>query len=100
MFATATFLAYGDDRIAYEADGAEVIIGRTPIIDLEDLTLQDQPAVRRSCSGLVTTDTRVVFGDLRPAVLSMQPKHRTWFQSKGISFLHPPTFCIAHWYEG
>jgi N,N-dimethylformamidase len=49
LFSTATYLAYANDRIAFEANGAEIIVSRTPIIDRADLTLQEHPEFGRSC---------------------------------------------------
>ena len=39
LLSAATYLAYANDRIAFEADGAEVIVSRTPILGQEDLDL-------------------------------------------------------------
>ena len=98
LFATATYLAYGNDRIAFEADGAEVIVGHTPIIDLSDLTLQDHPEFGRSCYELHNDGSGVVYGSTRRPILTLQPKHRAWFQSEGVWGL-PADLCIAHWLE-
>ena len=98
LFATATYLAYGNDRIAFEADGAEVIVGHTPIIDLSDLTLQDHPEFGRSCYELHNDGSGVVYGSVRRPILTLQPKHRAWFQSEGVWGL-PADLCIAHWLE-
>jgi N,N-dimethylformamidase len=98
LFATATYLAYGNDRIAFEADGAEVIVGHTPIIDLSDLTLQDHPEFGRSCYELHNDGSGVVFGSVRRPILTLQPKHRAWFQSEGVWGL-PADLCITHWLE-
>ncbi len=98
LFATATYLAYGNDRIAFEADGAEVIVGHTPIIDPEDLTLQDHPEFGRSCYELHNDGSGVVFGSVRRPILTMQPKHRAWFQAEGVWGL-PADLCIGHWLE-
>lgn len=98
LFATATYLAYGNDRIAFEADGAEIIVGHTPIIDPADLTLQDHPEFGRSCYELHNDGSGVVFGSVRRPILTLQPKHRAWFQSEGVWGL-PADLCIAHWLE-
>ncbi|MEO7122088.1 MAG: N,N-dimethylformamidase beta subunit family domain-containing protein, partial [Lacisediminihabitans sp.] len=98
LFATATYLAYGNDRIAFEADGAEVIVGHTPIIDLSDLTLQDHPEFGRSCYELHNDGSGVVYGSVRRPILTLQPKHRAWFQSEGVWGL-PADLCITHWLE-
>ncbi|WP_314094610.1 N,N-dimethylformamidase beta subunit family domain-containing protein [Microbacterium foliorum] len=98
LFSTATYLAYGNDRIAFEADGAEVIVGHTPIIDPEDLTLQDHPEFGRSCYELHNDGSGVVFGSVRRPILTLQPKHRAWFQAEGVWGL-PADLCIAHWLE-
>lgn len=98
LFATATYLAYGNDRIAFEADGAEIIVGHTPIIDPSDLTLQDHPEFGRSCYELHNDGSGVVFGSVRRPILTLQPKHRAWFQSEGVWGL-PADLCITHWLE-
>jgi N,N-dimethylformamidase len=64
LFSTATYLAYANDRIAFEANGAEIIVSRTPIIDRADLTLQDHPEFGRSCYEIHNDGSGVVFGSL------------------------------------
>jgi len=98
LFSTATYLAYANDRIAFEADGAEIIVSRTPILDREDLTLQDHPEFGRSCYEIHNDGSGVVFGSVRKPILTLQPKHRAWFQAEGVWGL-PADLCIVHWLE-
>ncbi|CAN7755933.1 hypothetical protein LJR245_006933 [Rhizobium leguminosarum] len=98
LFSTATYLAYGNDRIAFEANGAEIIVSRTPIIDRADLVLQDHPEFGRSCYEIHNDGTGVVFGSVRRPILTLQPKHRAWFQAEGVWGL-PADLCIVHWLE-
>jgi N,N-dimethylformamidase len=98
LFSTATYLAYANDRIAFEANGAEIIVSRTPIIDPADLTLQDHPEFGRSCYEIHNDGSGVVFGSPRRPILTLQPKHRAWFQADGVWGL-PADLCIVHWLE-
>lgn len=98
LFSTATYLAYANDRIAFEADGAEIIVSRTPIIDPQDLTLQDHPEFGRSCYEIHNDGSGVVFGSTRRPILTLNPKHRAWFQAEGVWGL-PADLCIAHWLD-
>lgn len=98
LFSTATYLAYANDRIAFEANGAEIIVSRTPIIDQADLTLQDHPEFGRSCYEIHNDGSGVVYGSARRPILTMQPKHRAWFQAEGMWGL-PADLCIVHWLE-
>ncbi len=98
LFSTATYLAYANDRIAFEANGAEIIVSRTPIIDRADLTLQDHPEFGRSCYEIHNDGSGVVFGSVRRPILTLQPKHRAWFQAEGVWGL-PADLCIVHWLE-
>jgi N,N-dimethylformamidase len=98
LLPTATYLAYANDRIAFEADGAEVIVSHTPIIHEEDLTLQSHPEFGRSCYEIHNDGSGVVFGSVRRPIITLQPKHRAWFQSEGIWGL-PADLCIVHWLE-
>lgn len=98
LFSTATYLAYANDRIAFEANGAEIIVSRTPIIDQQDLTLQDHPEFGRSCYEIHNDGSGVVFGSPRRPILTLNPKHRAWFQAEGVWGL-PADLCIVHWLE-
>lgn len=98
LFSTATYLAYANDRIAFEANGAEIIASRTPIIDRQDLTLQDHPEFGRSCYEIHNDGSGVVFSSPRRPILTLNPKHRAWFMAEGVWGL-PADLCIAHWLE-
>lgn len=98
LFSTATYLAYANDRIAFEANGAEIIVSRTPIIDRQDLTLQDHPEFGRSCYEIHNDGSGVVFGSTRRPILTLNPKHRAWFQAEGVWGL-PADLCIVHWLD-
>lgn len=98
LFSTATYLAYSNDRIAFEADQAEIIVSHTPIVDRLDLALQDHPEFGRSCYEIHNDGSGVVFGSSRRPILTMQPTHRAWFQHGGAWGL-PADLCIAHWLD-
>ncbi|KQV74368.1 hypothetical protein ASC61_04770 [Aeromicrobium sp. Root344] len=98
LFSTATYLAYSNDRIAFEADQAEIIVSHTPIVDGLDLALQDHPEFGRSCYEIHNDGSGVVFGSSRRPILTMQPTHRAWFQHGGAWGL-PADLCISHWLE-
>ncbi len=98
LFSTATYLAYSNDRIAFEANGAENLVGHTPIVHPIDLTMQDHPEFGRCCYEIHNDGSGVVFSSVRHPVLTLQPKHRGWPQADGMWGL-PADLCIAHWLE-
>lgn len=98
LFSTATYLAYSNDRIAFEANGAEIITSRTPIIDRMDLVLQDHPEFGRSCYEIHNDGTGVVFASVRRPIITLQPKYRGWYLADGAWGL-PADLCIVHWLE-
>ncbi|GAA3315819.1 N,N-dimethylformamidase beta subunit family domain-containing protein [Arthrobacter ramosus] len=78
LFSTATYLAYANDRIAFEAE--------------------DHPESGRSCYEIHNDGSGVVFGSVRKPILTLQPKHGAWFQAEGVWGL-PADLCIVHWLE-
>ena len=98
LLSTATYLAYANDHVPFEADGAELIVGHTPILHREDLLLQDHPEFGRSCYEIHNDGSGVVFGSVRRPLLTMRPQYRAWFMSEGVWGL-AADLCITHWLE-
>lgn len=98
LFPTATYLAYANDRIAFEADSMEMLLGHTPIVHAEDLVLQDHPEFGRSCYEIHNDGSGVVFSSARRPLITMQPRYRASFMSEGPWAL-PADLCITHWLE-
>lgn len=98
LFSTATYLAYANDRIPFEANGAEALVGHTPVVNPIDLILQDHPEFGRCCYEVHNDGSGVVFSGLHHPILTLQPKHRGWPQADGVWGL-PADLCIAHWLE-
>jgi N,N-dimethylformamidase len=98
LFPTGTYLAYANDRIAFEADSMEMLLGHTPIVHSEDLDLQDHPEFGRSCYEIHNDGSGVMFSTGRRPLITMQPRYRASFMSEGPWGL-PADLCIAHWLE-
>lgn len=98
LFPTGTYLAYSNDRIAFEADGIEALLGHTPIIHEGDLVLQDHPEFGRSCYEIHNDGSNVVFSSLRRPLITNQPRYRAVFMSEGPWGL-PADLAIVHWLE-
>jgi N,N-dimethylformamidase len=98
LFPTGTYLAYANDRIAFEADSMEMLLGHTPIVHSEDLDLQDHPEFGRSCYEIHNDGSGVIFSTARRPLITMQPRYRASFMSEGPWGL-PADLCITHWLE-
>lgn len=98
LFPTGTYLAYANDRIAFEADGIEVLLGHIPIVHEGDLVLQDHPEFGRSCYEIHNDGSNVVFSSFRRPLITNQPRYRAVFMSEGPWGL-PADLAIVHWLE-
>lgn len=98
LFATGTYLAYANDRIAFEADSMEMLLGHTPIVHAEDLVLQDHPEFGRSCYEIHNDGSGVVFSSFKRPLITMQPRYRASFMSEGPWGL-AADLSIVHWLE-
>ncbi|WP_051276847.1 N,N-dimethylformamidase beta subunit family domain-containing protein [Marmoricola sp. URHB0036] len=98
LFPTGTYLAYANDRIAFEADSMEMLLGHTPIVHSGDLDLQDHPEFGRSCYEIHNDGSGVIFSTARRPLITMQPRYRASFMSEGPWGL-PADLCIAHWLD-
>jgi N,N-dimethylformamidase len=98
LFPTGTYLAYANDRIAFEADSMEVLLGHTPVVHAEDLVLQNNPEFGRSCYEAHNDGSGVVFSSCRRPLITMQPRYCYSFASEGPWAL-AADLCITHWLE-
>jgi N,N-dimethylformamidase len=98
LFPTGTYLAYANDRIAFEADSMEMLLGHTPVVHAEDLALQDNPEFGRSCYEAHNDGSGVVLSSCRRPLITMQPRYCYPFASEGPWSL-ASDLCITHWLE-
>jgi N,N-dimethylformamidase len=98
LFPTATYLAYANDRIAFEADSIEALLGHIPVVHSEDLVLQDHPEFGRSCYEIHNDGSGVVFGGVHRPLITMQPRYRAPFGIESPWAL-PSDLAITHWLE-
>jgi N,N-dimethylformamidase len=98
LFPTGTYLAYANDRIAFEADSIEMLLGHTPIVHSEDLVLQDHPEFGRSCYEIHNDGSGVIHSTARRPLITLQPRYRASFMSEGPWAL-PADLCLTHWLE-
>ncbi len=98
LFPTGTYLAYANDRLPFEADSMEMLLGHTPVVHVEDLVLQENPEFGRSAYEVHNDGSGVVFSSCRRPLITMQPRYRYPFASEGPWAL-ASDLCITHWLE-
>lgn len=94
---TASYLAYANERLSFDAQIAQPITGQTPIVSAVDIEMYQAREF-----GLSTYDTHVdgagvcYSSYLRP-IINMRPKHR--ISSMGIPWEFPADLSIIAWLE-
>ncbi|HKV21502.1 MAG TPA: N,N-dimethylformamidase beta subunit family domain-containing protein [Mycobacterium sp.] len=98
LLPTGSYLAYANDRLPVDADGAELLIGHVPVLQREDLELQAHYDFGRSCYELHPDGSGVVFSSRRRPILNMRPRYLGWFMASGPWQL-PADLCIVDWLD-
>ena len=98
LFPTGSYLAYANDHLAFDFDGAELLVGHTPVVQREDLVLQEHYEFGRSCYEVHQDGSGVIFSTRRRPILTMRPRCLAWFLSEA-PWQFPADLYIAHWLE-
>jgi N,N-dimethylformamidase beta subunit-like, C-terminal len=98
LLPTGSYLAYANDRLPFDADGAELLAGHTPIASADDLELQRHYDFGRSCYELHSDGSGVVYSSRRHPILNMRPRYRGWFIAESL-WQFPADLCIVDWLE-
>jgi N,N-dimethylformamidase len=95
---TASYLAYGNEHLAFDVQVAQSIVAHTPVLAPSDLEMYRNPEF-----GLSTYDHHsdhvngVCFAGWRRPILNMRPKHRT--AAIGIPWQFPADLSIVGWLD-
>ncbi|MFO1035713.1 MAG: DUF6605 domain-containing protein [Geminicoccaceae bacterium] len=94
---TASYLAYANERLSFDAQIAQPITGQTPIVSAVDVEMYLTPDF-----GLSTYDTHAdgagcCYVSYRRPIINMRPKYR--ISSMGIPWQFPADLSIIGWLE-
>lgn len=73
---TASYMAYANDHPGTQAQMAQAVAGRTPVLMEGDMFLQEHPEFGRSCYDSHFDGSGVGYTSLRRPLLNMRPTHR------------------------
>ena len=98
LIPTGSYLAYANDRLPFDAAGAELLIGHLPVLHQTDFELQAHYDFGRSCYEVHPDSSGVTYSSRRRPILNMRPKSLGWFMAEG-PWQFPADLCIVHWLE-
>lgn len=98
LIPTGSYLAYANDRLPFDAAGAELLAGHVPVVHDDDLQLQEHYDFGHSCYELHSDGSGVVFSSRRRPVINMRPRYLGWFMAEG-PWQFPADLCIVDWLE-
>lgn len=98
LFPTGSYLAYANDRLPFDAAGAELLIGHVPVLHDDDVELQRHYDFGHSCYELHSDGSGVVFSSRRRPIVNMRPRYRGWFMTEG-PWQFPADLAIVAWLE-
>ena len=98
LFPTGSYLAYANDHLPFDAEGAELLIGHVPVLHRDDLELQRHYDFGHSCYEVHSDGSGVVFSSRRRPILNMRPRYRAWFVADAF-WQFPADLAIVDWLE-
>lgn len=98
LLPTGSYLAYANDRLPFDAAGAELLAGHVPVLHQDDLQLQQHYDFGHSCYEVHSDGSGVVFSSRRRPIISMRPRYYGWFMAEG-PWQFPADLCIVDWLD-
>jgi N,N-dimethylformamidase len=98
LLPTGSYLAYANDRLPFDAAGAELLAGHVPVLHQDDLQLQQHYDFGRSCYEVHSDGSGVVFSSSRRPIINMRPRYYGWFMAEG-PWQFPADLCIVDWLD-
>jgi N,N-dimethylformamidase len=98
LIPTGSYLAYANDRLPFDAAGAELLAGHVPVLHRDDFQLQQHYDFGRSCYELHPDGSGVVFSSRRRPIINMRPRYYGWFTAEA-PWQFPADLCIVDWLE-
>lgn len=98
LLPTGSYLAYANDRLPFDAAGAELLAGHVPVLHQDDLQLQQHYDFGHSCYEVHSDGSGVVFSSRRRPIINMRPRYYGWFMAEG-PWQFPADLCIVDWLD-
>jgi N,N-dimethylformamidase len=98
LLPTGSYLAYANDRLPFDAAGAELLAGHVPVLHLDDLQLQQHYDFGHSCYEVHSDGSGVVFSSRRRPIVTMRPRYYGWFMGEG-PWQFSADLCIVDWLD-
>jgi len=98
LLPTGSYLAYANDRLPFDAAGAELLAGHVPVLHRDDLQLQQHYDFGRSCYEVHPDESGVIFSSRRRPIINMRPRYFGWFMPEG-PWQFPADLCIVDWLD-
>jgi len=97
LMPTATYLAYANDHLSFEAEMAQPIVGQTPILTDIDIEIHQSPEFGRSTYDHHHDGAGICYTSYRRPIVGMRPKHRN--AMNGITWGFAADLSILAWLE-
>ena len=98
LMPTGSYLAYANDHLPFDAEGAELLAGHVPVLHEEDFALQRHYDFGRSCYEVHPDGSGVIFSTRRRPILNMRPRYCGWFMAEA-PWQFPGDLCIVDWLD-
>ena len=94
---TASYLAYANERLSFDAQIAQPITGQTPIVSAVDVEMYQTPDFGLSTYDSHADGAGVCYSSYKRPIINMRPKYR--ITSMGITWQFPADLSIVGWLE-
>ena len=97
LIPTASYLAYANDHLTFDAQMAQPIVGQTPIISDIDIEVYQSPEFGLSTYDHHQDGAGVCYSSYRRPIISLHPKYRN--PMNGVTWQFPADLSIVAWLE-
>jgi len=94
---TASYLAYANERLSFDAEIAQPIAGQTPIVSEIDIEMYQTPDFGASTYDIHADGAGICHTSYRRPIINMRPKYR--ISTMGICWQFPADLSIIAWLE-
>jgi N,N-dimethylformamidase len=97
LIPTASYLAYANDHLTFDAQMAQPIVGQTPIVSDIDIEVYQSPEFGLSTYDHHRDGAGVCYSSYRRPIVAMRPKYRQTMS--GVTWQFPADLSIVAWLE-
>ena len=97
LIPTASYLAYANARLTFDAEMAQPIVGQTPIVSEIDIEVYQSPDFGMSTYDHHRDGAGVCYSSYRRPIVDMRPKYRN--PMTGVTWQFPADLSIVAWLE-